>query len=324
MAKSKRLKIAFLLSPLERFDPDGDTSFSIMTECQNRNHPLYALESRDLLLLDGRLHGRLRRCRTDEKALRTEAPILTNLESLDCVFVRKEPPFDLDYLACTQLLDFLKGKVRVVNDPAGIRAVGEKIGALHATKLTPPSFAAYDEANVREGMKRLGLEDAVLKRIDQKGGEGVLRSSPSDPRLKDKVRELTGDSRVPIVVQKFVRHEKTGDKRILILNGKLLGAFTRIPGPSDFRANMSCGGKAARTKLTAKDLRIVRELRPFLLKNGLFFAGVDVLDGRLSEINVTSPAGIPEINELEGTRLERDVVDFLERITRKSSDRSRS
>jgi glutathione synthase len=235
---------------------------------------------------------------------------------LDCIFLRKEPPFNYDYLSCTYLLDLIDRDVFILNNPTGVRNANEKLSIYNSSSVAPESIVAYRRDLINQALKNSSIKDLVLKRIDQKGGIGVYKSNKRDlysRSFRDK-RILSGAS--PTVIQKFIHHEKTGDKRVLILDGKILGSFSRLPGRGDFRANMSLGGKARRSQVTARDKFIVRTILPYLKRNGLSFAGIDIIGGFLTEINVTSPAGIPEINDFEGTRLEENVVDFLEKKCR--------
>jgi glutathione synthase len=313
----KPLNIAFLMNPLADLDPDGDTSLSIMAECERRHHTVYFLESRDLVLESGRLSAWIAPARTDPKAgLRTGRAFFADLGRLDCLFIRKEPPFDAEYLACLQLLEFLEDRVLIVNRPSGILRTNEKISTARFGRRAPRSWVGSRPGALLPRLRAPGVRGLVVKRIDHKGGAGIFRSSPRDPGLGRKIRAVLNSGSGAVMVQEFIPHRRTGDKRILLLDGKVLGAFTRIPGPRDFRANMSLGGRAARTRLTAADRGIVRALAPVLRRDGIFFAGIDVLDGRLTEINVTSPAGIPEVNGLEGTALERPVLDWVERRVR--------
>jgi len=309
----RRLKIAFLLNPLRDMRHRDDTSFAIMAECQKRGHLLYFLESRDLLFCKKRVHGRVFPCRTDpRRGLRLSQPVLWDLRRLDILWVRKEPPFDLDYLHGTYLLDLLKPHVFLINDPTGIRSTNEKLSILNFPRYAPRSSVGYRAVLLRQGIRSLGGGPLVLKRLENKGGKDVLKSHPRDRGLKSTLRRLNPSENVALLAQEFIPHQKSGDKRILILDGKPLGAFTRIPGDGDFRANMALGARAARAPVTRADKALVLALKPYLKKNGLHFTGIDVLKDRLTEINVTSPAGIPEINGFERTRLEEPVVDFTE------------
>ncbi len=308
----KRLKIAFLMNPLKGWDFDGDTSLSIIAECHRRNHTIYFLESKDLCLKGPVLWARVRPAVPSPKTgLAADPPRWMNLETLDCLVIRKEPPFDFDYLSCTYLLDFLRGKVFMMNDPAGIRNVNEKLSSL-LFPSRPRSAAGYTADTLVPFLKSL-KGPAVLKRIDEKGGIGIVKTSAKDPDLGKKIYELTEDGTRAILAQEFIPHAKSGDKRVLILGGRPIGAFVRYPPKSDFRANMAVGGTAGPGRIERSDRALVRSLAPFLKRNGLGFVGIDILDGKLSEINVTSPAGIPEANAFDGTRLEEAVADFIER-----------
>lgn len=305
------------MNPIEGWDFDGDTSLSIMSECHLRHHSIYFLESKDVAMEGSRIMGRAAECWPDPKTgLRLGDARLVPLEQMDALFIRKEPPFNADYLGLTYLLEGLRKRVLMINDPAGIRNVNEKLSTLHFPAVTPRGAAGQSVRVLKEALQRLKLKDAVLKRTDQKGGAGVLRTGLGDPQFDEKVLEATENETMPALLQEFIPHAKSGDKRVLILGGRAIGAFTRIPGNSDFRANMALGGTAHPAKIDARDRKIAEALRPFLAANGIRLAGIDVLDGRLSEINVTSPAGIPEINAFEGTRLEEAVVDYVEKNIR--------
>lgn len=315
-----RLKIGFLMNPLEGWDFDGDTSLSIITECHRRGHSLCFFEARDLQLRPPSVRARVRPCVPDSRTgLATEPPRWMDLASLDCLFIRKEPPFDFGYLSCTYILDFLQSKTLLINSPRGIRNTNEKLSSLLSRRRVR-SAAGYTKDTLVPFLKSL-KGPAVLKRIDEKGGVGILKSSAEDPGLLKKISELSVDGTRAVLAQEFIPHSKTGDKRILILDGKPIGAFLRFPPKRDFRANMSVGGTAGPGQVSRSDRALVRSLAPYFCRNGLHFVGIDILDGRLSEINVTSPAGIPEINGFDGTRLERDVADFIERNSRAGRSR---
>lgn len=303
------------MHPLTDWNFKADTSFSIMAECHRRNHTLYFLQSQDLLLHGRHLHALLYPCAPEpDKGLSLQKGVLRRLDALDCLFIRKEPPFDEDYLACTYLLDFVREKIFLINDSTGIRTSNEKLCSLHSS-LMPETIVGYRPDALVRSMRSLRLREVVLKKLYDKGGKGIIRAGLRDSDLQRKIRKLKNSAQTPLMVQKFVPHAHTGDKRILLLDGDPLGAFTRIPSGADFRANMSLGGLPARTRITPKERKIIRSIRSYLKQNRLYFVGMDVLDGYLTEINVTSPAGIPEINDLEGTHLEKQVVDFIEKMS---------
>ena len=313
----RKLRIAFLLNPLEEMHHEDDTSFALMRECYQRGHEIFYFQSRDLRHHHNTLSARLSKCRIDlAQGVLTDLPQWQRFSSIHAVIIRKEPPFDLDYLCATYLLDLVRGKTFLMNDPSGVRSVNEKMSALHFPKLSPATLVGYEPEIFEEGLNHSPIRQWVIKPLFDKGGRGITRVDRRDPKLRQKIQRRTLGGRVPIMMQQYVKHARLGDKRILILNGEPLGAFRRVPGKRDFRANMALGGKAHAAKITASEKRLVRSLRSYLKENGIHFAGIDVLNGRLTEINVTSPAGIPEINRFDGTRLESTVVDFIEKQSR--------
>ncbi len=310
--RTRRLGVAFLMHPLKGWDFDGDTSLSIIAECHARGHAIYFMESKDLFLKNAALHAHLWPCRPDPRTgLTLGRREEKNLERMDCVVIRKEPPFDADYLSCTYLLDFLRGKTFLLNDPAGIRNTNEKLSSL-AFPAAPRSVAGYVPDTLLPFIRSRRGRPVVLKRTDQKGGIGILKTSSRDPALVRKIRELSANGKRAVLAQEFIPHARTGDKRILLLDAKPVGTFVRYPPQTDFRANMAVGGTMGPGKLDRQDRAIIRSLRAFLRSNGLHFVGIDVIGGRLTEVNVTSPAGIPEVNALYGTRIEETVADFIE------------
>jgi len=211
----------------------------------------------------------------------------------------------------TYLLDFLKKKVFIINDPTGIRDANEKLSSFMAPRFCAEAVTGYRAELIRSLLRRIRSRTFVLKPLFYKGGQGIVKGSGASAAFKRLIEKATHDAHEPVTVQRFIPHAKTGDKRILLLDGNALGAFTRIPG-RDFRANMALGGTAQWTTVEPRDQKIIRALKGYLRRNGLFFVGIDVLDGFLTEVNVTSPAGVPEINQFHGLKTEVPVVDFLE------------
>jgi len=313
----QKLKIAFLLNPLREMLHQEDTSFALMRECQERGHHVFCFESRDLRLHHSTLSARLSKCQMDwREGVLPDPPKWVKLTLMDAVIIRKEPPFDLDYLSATYLLDFIRGKIFLMNDPSGVRTVNEKLSAMHFPAWTPLTSVGYQLEAFSNALQRSNIRQWVIKPLFNKGGVGIERISRNDRRLKQKLARATSNGRIPVMLQQYVKHARQGDKRILILNGRPIGAFRRVPGKKDFRANMALGGKARSAAITARERRLVRSLKPYLSHYGLHFAGIDVLNGRLTEINVTSPAGIPEINRFTGGRLEHAVVNYIEKQAR--------
>jgi glutathione synthase len=310
----KPLQIAFIMDEMEKLLFWEDTSISIMEEARRHGHQIFYIEPKDIFFRNTVLHAEARLVDASLKnGVQTLAKKTIALDSLDIVFNRKEPPFDLSYLYLTQLLELLVPDVFVINAPRGIRKANEKLYILEFPKWIPPTIVANDPLRISRFQKEHEF-DLILKPLDQKGGAGICLL-PWKSRGKNRLlTQMTCVGTRWIIAQKFLKKNLTqGDKRILLLNGKVLGQFTRIPKEGEFRSNLSLGGKKECASLTAREKKLVQSIKPKLLRDGLYFVGLDIVDGHLIEINVTSPAGIPEINELEEKHLETRVVDFLER-----------
>ena len=340
LKRTRAIKIAFLLDPMEKIHLEWDSSMSLMMEAERRGHRVFYVEPRELFYRDKTIFARAREVSTSrENGFRILNETTLDLKTCDAVFNRKDPPFDMAYYSLTLLLDLLAPHTLVVNSPAGLRKANEKLYILEFPEWIPPTLVSNNPEQIL-AFGRAHKTDLILKPLDQKGGEGIkllplnsaqkgviLRRQPKDLRAQilrfaqnDKggfniLKPMTHSGTRWIVAQKFLKKNLThGDKRILLLNGNAIGQFSRIPKAGEYRSNLSLGGKAVRAVLTSKERKLVKALRPKLLRDGLYFVGLDVVDERLIEINVTSPAGFPEINELEGKRPEVLVVDFLQKL----------
>lgn len=309
------MKIAFLLYPTASVKVDEDSSFWIMHELGRRGHRVSHFESGDIFWEKSRVFAHLSVSETDPRLgfRRTKRSQASEpLDSLDVLFIRKEPPFDNEYLYALQLLNLLRDKVFILNDPAGIAMCNEKLFILEFKDLIPESFVGDKPPALKKFIRSLGTR-AVVKPLNNKGGAGIFVTHGKDRNLPSLLEQMTLGGSRKVMVQRYIPHDRDGDKRILILDGRPLGSFVRRPSASDFRANLSVGGLMRKAALTSGDRRLVSALAPSLAKNGLYFVGIDVIGGYLSEVNVTSPSGIPEIRQLGGERLEKQVADFIER-----------
>lgn len=308
------MKIAFLLYPTQKVKVDEDSSFWIMRELVRRGHRVSYFESQNLLWQKNGPHAFLTPARLDVKKgylpslLGKEA---VDLSMMDCIFIRKEPPFDTGYLYALQLLETIKDRVFILNDPQGIAMANEKTFSLLFKRFAPESLVTENALLARKFIKSL-RHKVVVKPLDDKGGRGIFSTSDGDKNLPSLLDLATDFGAKKILIQRFIPASLFGDKRILILNGKALGAFTRTPPASDFRANLSVGGSMHRASLTEWDRKLVKEMAGQLSVYGLWFVGIDVIGKYLTEVNVTSPAGIPEINHFNRTHLEQEVVNFIE------------
>jgi glutathione synthase len=234
-----------------------------------------------------------------------------DLGDLDAVFIRKDPPFDQAYAHATLLLEGLRGRTLIVNDPRGLREANEKLYALEFPAHVPPTLVSADRAAIRAFVDEIGGE-AVIKPVDAAGGFGVLRLCGDDPNARAIVDLLTHEGRRLVVVQQFIAAVSEGDKRVLLLDGEPLGAVLRLPTGGDFRANIHVGGRVLPAELTAAERAIVADLAPRLRADGLVFVGLDLVGERLTEVNVTSPTGIRELGRFTGERLSDRVIGWVE------------
>ena len=313
MAKAVRLKIGFVMDPMEKLLYRYDSSISIMKECQKRGHLIFYLEPKNIFYSRNSVYGDVRQVSVGKKnRFEIRAQKTIDLKTLDVVFNRKDPPFDMNYLYLTQFLAMLEPHVFVVNSPRGLQKANEKLYILEWARWIPPTIVTNDPEKI-EAFWRKQRAGVILKPLDQKGGKGIRLLRKKEKRFHGILGQATSGKTRWVMAQKFIKEGLTqGDKRILLLNGKVIGAFRRLPKKGEFRANLTLGGTSRTTLLTQKEHRLVQSLIPKLKKDGLYFVGLDVVAGRLIEINVTSPAGITEINVLEGRHPEAWIVDFLE------------
>lgn len=308
----RNFKMGFVLDPPSKIKCLEDTSFYIMKEAFERGHEVYYIDSRDLWVRDEKI---LTRAKTVEVNFNDGFKPLRNfdsldLRSLDLIFIRKDPPFDSSYLYLTYLLEFLKGKVPMLNDPVGIRSANEKLYALHFPEWIPETCVASRLDTLLDFVGKAG--EAVLKPLSERGGIDIVLIGKKDPEKENAIKACL-EKYGTVMAQKFLPAVRmTGDKRILLLNGEILGGYVRIPPRGDFRVSVFHDGRYEPADFSPRDRELVAAVRGKLLEDGLYFVGLDVIGGLISEMNVTSPAGIPEANHFIGEKLEKKVVSFLE------------
>lgn len=307
-------RFLFLMDPIGAIDIDADSTFVLMLESQERGHEVLYAQPKDL-----RQHGaepwvtacpvELRRVRSDHARL--GEPQDLRLSDCDAVFMRKDPPFDLDFLVATYILERADRRSTVmVNEPQALRDFNEKLAALRWPELMPPTVVAADRKAIRNFIEEHG--EAVVKPLSAAGGYGIFHLRAGDKNTGSALDLLTLEGRRHIEVQAFLRDVVKGDKRVLLLDGEPIGAVNRVPASDDIRANMHVGGKAEKSPITERDREIAAALAPELKRRGLLFVGIDVIGGYLTEVNVTSPTGLQEANRFDGVKLERLIIDRVE------------
>ena len=313
------LQIGVVMDPVDNINIDKDTTFVLMLEAQRRGHEIYFMEIDDLFLRGGTPYGRHRRlelARADPH-YRLGAAKTGALEDFDSVWMRKDPPFDMKFFFTTHLLSLVdERRCFLFNNPKGLREANEKLYALRFPEQIPQTLVASDREALKSFMTELGGE-MIVKPLDGCGGSGVFYLNFQDRNTNSILEAATDNGRRLIMAQRYLPEIRQGDKRIIVLNGEPLGAVLRVPLESETRGNIHVGGQCVKTAVTDRDREICAALEPSLRADGLFFVGLDVIGSYLTEVNVTSPTGIQEVNALNGVCLESQVVDFVEKQVEK-------
>ncbi len=312
-----KLKMAFIMDPVESINTEKDTTFVLMLEAQARGHEVWYLELKDMFVKEAQAYTNatpisLERSEEFYKLGETQT---MKLDSFDVVWMRKDPPVNNDFLYATYMLSLLdETKTKVLNNPTGIRESNEKLYSLFFPEIIPQSIVTKNISQLEDFLSESGGE-MVVKPLDGHGGEGIFYVRKGDRNANVILEAITKFGTEYIVAQKFIEEVSEGDKRIIILNGEPLGAVLRVPKPGgEFRSNFHSGGSPAKSELTDRDLEICRQIGPRLREDGLYFVGIDVIGGYVTEINTTSPTGIQEINKLDGVKLETQVIEFAEEL----------
>lgn len=313
------LAVAFQMDPIESINIDTDSSFMMALEAQKRGHRLYHYHPRDLSLTGNRLTARVREMtvvRRKGAHYTLGEPALVDLSTMDVVLMRQDPPFDMAYITATHLLEHIQPKVLVLNDPAEVRNAPEKLFVTHFPDLMPPTLITSDKQAILDF--RTEHKDIIVKPLFGNGGAGVFHLKPDDENLGSLLELFTQLYREPVIVQKYLPEIRQGDKRIILIDGEPAGAVSRMPQEGEARANFHAGGSARKTELTPREQAICKAIGPVLREKGLVFVGIDVIGDYLTEINVTSPTGIQEINRLNGSAIEATLWDAIERRHREN------
>ena len=307
------LKVALQMDPIGAVNIDADSTFRIAIEAQARGHTLFFYTPDRLAFDEGRVTARgwpidLRREKGNHVTFGPEAEV--DLATFDVVWLRQDPPFDMGYITTTHILERIHPGTLVVNDPFWVRNSPEKLLVLNYPHLTPPTMIARDLATIRAFMARHG--DVILKPLYGNGGAGVFRLDPNDRNLASLHELFTGMSREPLIVQKFLPDVARGDKRIILVDGAPVGAINRVPQAGETRSNMHAGGRPEQTGLTPRDLEICAAIGPELKAKGQVFVGIDVIGDWLTEINVTSPTGLQELERFDGINGAARIWEVIE------------
>ena len=307
------LAVAIQMDPIETINIDTDSTFMLALEAQKRGHALFHYLPSKLALKNGRVMARVRplqvrRERGNHCTLGDEA--LVDLATMDVVLMRQDPPFDMAYITATHLLEHIHPGTLVVNDPVHVRNAPEKLLVTHFEGLMPPTLITADRQQILDF--RDEYQDIVLKPLFGNGGAGVFHIKPGDENLNSLLEMFTQLFREPVIVQKYLPEVRQGDKRIILVDGYPAGAVNRVPAEGEARSNLHVGGKAMKAELTPRDREICDAIGPTLRARGLIFVGIDVIGNYLTEINVTSPTGIQEINRFDDIAIEAQIWDAIE------------
>jgi glutathione synthase len=308
------LKIAIQMDPIEDVNIDGDSSFRIAEEAQARGHELFYYTADKLAYQEGRVTARgwpltVRREHGNHYTLGEEQEI--NLADWDVVWLRQDPPFDMGYITYTHLLDMIHPDTLVVNDPFWVRNYPEKLLVLQFPDLTPPTTIARDITTLTAFKEK--HSDIILKPLYGSGGAGVFRLGPDDRNMTSLHELFTGINTEPLIAQKFLPDVAAGDKRVILVDGVAVGAINRVPAKGETRSNMHVGGRPEKVALTDRDHEICDRIGPLLREKGQIFVGIDVIGGMLTEINVTSPTGIMELDRFDGINVSAMIWDAIEK-----------
>ena len=307
------LKVAIQMDPIERVRIAGDSGFGLMLEAQARGHALHYYTPDQMSLVDGRVRARVapvtvRDVAGDHFTLGPAQSV--ELAEFDVVLLRQDPPFDLAYITTTHLLERIHPRTLVVNDPSNVRDAPEKLFVMDFPQLMPPTLISRDKEEIVAFRAKHG--DVVMKPLYGHGGASVFKVAPNDPNFGSLFDLFASIFREQWVVQKFLPAISRGDKRIILVDGEPLGAVNRVPQGDDIRSNMVRGGAAETTMLSAREREICATIGPELKRRGLLLVGIDVIDGHLTEINVTAPTGLRAIKRLGGPDLAAAVWDMIE------------
>lgn len=308
------LKVGFQMDHVSTIQIEGDSTFALGLEAQNRGHTLYHWEPNALQLRNGVVRAdieqmTLKDVKGDHYTLGPKT--VTDLSELDVIQLRQDPPFDMAYITTTHILERVHPKTLVVNDPVSVRNAPEKILVTEFADLMPDTLITRDFEAIAAFRKEIG--DIIIKPLYGNGGAGVFLLPESDMNFTSLLEMFDQQFREPLIVQRYLKEVRGGDKRIILVDGEPVGAINRIPAETDARSNMHVGGRAEHSELTKRELEICEAIKPTLKEQGFIFVGIDVIGDYMTEINVTSPTGIREVKKFSGTDIAALVWDAIEK-----------
>ncbi len=309
------MKTAFIIDPLHLIKPDHDSSVALMEASFRREHQVFVIQVEDIFFSQGKTRGILKKlemrpgCQPWCNILETvELP----LSEMQAVWMRKDPPVDMNYIYATQLLDLLPAhKTLVLNRPSALRAYNEKLSILPFPNLIPRTIVSANKEKIIDFVSQ--EKETVIKPLAGKGGVGVFLLRWDDPNLMSLVQHSTNMGQTPVMVQEYLPDAENGDKRIILLDGQPLGAIVRKAGSNDFRGNVDSGGQAFPAGINDAEMDLCRQLGLVFKREGIYFAGIDVIGEKLTEINLTSPTMLREISQENGVSLEDAMIQWLEK-----------
>jgi glutathione synthase len=307
------MRFVYIMDPMSGVLPERDTTFALQRAAQRRGHVALHCEPREVYVEDGDVWARVGEMTVSDTpphfAFHGAADV--RLADVDCILIRKDPPFDTEYLHVTLMLEKLRGRTQVVNDPRGLRDANEKLYALHFSHHMPRTLVTSDRSRIHGFVSQLGT--GVVKPLDGAGGSGVMVISKQDKNARSIVDYLTREGRSHVMIQEYLPAVSAGDKRILLLDGEILGAINRIAREDDVRSNIHAGGRVEPCGVSEKERAIIAEMAPRLIADGLVLVGLDFIGGKLTEVNVTSPTGIQELSRHVGHDIAERVIARIER-----------
>ena len=319
------MKLAFIIDPIAKLDPGHDSTVAMMEAAQILGHEVWITEVHQLSVIDGKALAILSQVQLVPVTLKEgkwlsvpqwyelSSPELRCLEDMDAVFMRKDPPVTIRYLYATYILELINPeKTLVINSSQGLREANEKMYTLQFYSVMPETVVSQGKDIIRRFVEE--KKQAVLKPLGGKAGEGILFLETGDRNFNSIIEVSTHQGQEPVMIQRFLPEAKNGDKRIILLDGKPIGAVNRVPTGQEFRGNMAVGGRVEKAELPPREDNICEIVGPQLSENGLYFVGIDVIGGYLTEVNVTSPTGIREIDLLDSKNLGQEVIQWLSKV----------